>query len=118
MAASWSRPQKRLSELEMMSNTMLNTLANSGAEIDDTPMILNGAGQRCAQIAAAIEAAIDRGEISIDDVFDRNYRERPGSNPQAVSTPTSATSPTATSSRSSTASSTPTTASSAPPSAT
>src|SRR4029450_4416986 len=31
--------QKRLAHLEMLSNTMLDTLANSGAEIDDTPFI-------------------------------------------------------------------------------
>ena len=34
------KAQKRLSHLEMLSNTMLDTLANSGAEIDDTPFIL------------------------------------------------------------------------------
>ena len=34
------KAQKRLSHLEMLSNNMLDTLANSGAEIDDTPMIL------------------------------------------------------------------------------
>ena len=32
--------QKRLEHLELLSNTMLDTLANSGAEIDDTPFIL------------------------------------------------------------------------------
>ena len=32
--------EKRLAHLEMLSNTMLDTLANSGAEIDDTPFIL------------------------------------------------------------------------------
>ena len=31
------KAQKRLSHLEMLSNNMLDTLANSGAEIDDTP---------------------------------------------------------------------------------
>ena len=34
------KAQKRLSHLEMLSNNMLDTLANSGAEIDDTPLIL------------------------------------------------------------------------------
>ena len=79
------RAEKRLSELEMMSNTMLNTLANSGAEIDDTPMVLK-AQENMRQIAAAIEGAIDRGEVSVEDVFDRNYRERPGSNPKQFDT--------------------------------
>lgn len=79
------KAEKRLSELEMMSNAMLNTLANSGAEIDDTPMVLK-AQENMRQVAAAIEGAIDRGEIRVEDVFDRNYRERPGSNPKQFDT--------------------------------
>lgn len=77
--------EQRLSGLEMMSNTMLNTLANSGAEIDDTPMILK-AQAVMDQIKGKIEGAIDSGEISLEDVFDRNYRERPGSNPKQFDT--------------------------------
>ena len=79
------KAQKRLSHLEMLSNTMLNTLANSGAEIDDTPMILKGQ-QLMRQIQERIEAAIDDGEISVDQVFDRDYRERVGSNPKQYDT--------------------------------
>jgi methyl-accepting chemotaxis protein len=72
--------EKRLAHLEMLSNTMLDTLANSGAEIDDTPFIL-GAQDTARQIMAAIERAIDEGEVSVDDVFDRDYQPVPGSNP-------------------------------------
>jgi methyl-accepting chemotaxis protein len=79
------KAQKRLSHLEMLSNTMLNTLANSGAEIDDTPMILKGQ-QLMRQIQERIEAGIDSGEITLEQVFDRNYRERPGSNPKQYDT--------------------------------
>ncbi len=72
--------EKRLAHLEHLSNSMLDTLANSGAEIDDTPFIVKA--QEAAQvIAAAIERGIESGEVSLDDVFDRNYREIPGSNP-------------------------------------
>jgi methyl-accepting chemotaxis protein len=63
--------EKRLAHLEMLSNTMLDTLANSGAEIDDTPFILK-AQDACRQIKAAIERALDEGEISMEDVFDRD----------------------------------------------
>ena len=52
--------QKRLEHLEHLSNTMLDTLANSGAEIDDTPFILK-AQEACRQIQASIEHAIDSG---------------------------------------------------------
>lgn len=80
-----SKVERRLSHLEMLSSTMLNTLANSGAEIDDTPMILKGQ-DLMRQIQAIIETAIDKGEIAMDQVFDRNYRERPGSNPPQYDT--------------------------------
>src|SRR5437868_14495135 len=72
--------QKRLAHLEMLSNTMLDTLANSGAEIEDTPFILK-AQEPCRHIGAAIDRAIDDGEISGDDVFDRVYQLIEGSNP-------------------------------------
>ncbi len=77
--------QKRLSHLELLSNTMLDTLANSGAEIDDTPFILK-AQEATAVIVAAIERGIDEGEISLEDVFDRDYKEVPGSNPTQYDT--------------------------------
>ena len=72
--------QRRLAHLELLSNTMLDTLANSGAEIDDTPFILK-AQDAARQIASAIELAIDAGEVSVEDVFDRDYQLVEGSNP-------------------------------------
>jgi len=72
--------EKRLAHLELLSNTMLDTLANSGAEIDDTPFILK-AQETCRQIKTAIENAIDEGEITLDDVFDQDYEVIEGSNP-------------------------------------
>src|SRR5829696_7914175 len=72
--------QKRLNHLETLSNSMLDTLANSGAEIDDTPFILK-AQEATRLIAAAIERGIDSGEVALEDVFDRDYQEIPGTNP-------------------------------------
>ncbi len=72
--------EKRLAHLEMLSNTMLDTLANSGAEIDDTPFILR-AQETCRQIKNAVERAIDEGELTIEDVFDSDYKVIEGSNP-------------------------------------
>ena len=73
--------QKRLEHLESLSNTMLDTLANSGAEIDDTPFILK-AQETMRSIQAVIERGIDNGEIAMGDVFDREYRLIEGSNPE------------------------------------
>jgi methyl-accepting chemotaxis protein len=74
------KAQKRLSHLEMMSNTMLDTLANSGAEIDDTPMILL-AQEAMRAIVETVEKGIDRGEIALEAALDRNYVLIEGSNP-------------------------------------
>jgi len=72
--------EKRLAHLEMLSNTMLDTLANSGAEIDDTPFILK-AQETCRRIQAAIEHALDAGELTVEDVFDCDYKVVEGTNP-------------------------------------
>jgi methyl-accepting chemotaxis protein len=74
------KAQKRLSHLEMLSNNMLDTLANSGAEIDDTPMILL-AQEAMRAIMTAVEQGIDRGDVTVEQVMDRNYVLIEGSNP-------------------------------------
>ncbi len=74
------KAQKRLSHLEMLSNNMLDTLANSGAEIDDTPMILL-AQDAMRSIMTTVEQGIDRGDITLEAVLDRNYVLIEGSNP-------------------------------------
>ena len=74
------KAQKRLGHLEMLSNNMLDTLANSGAEIDDTPMIML-AQKAMREIMEIVEQGIDRGDISLDAVMDRNYALIDGSNP-------------------------------------
>jgi methyl-accepting chemotaxis protein len=94
--------KERLQHLELLSNTMLDTLANSGAEIDDTPFIL-----KAQDAMRAIQSEVERGSP-------------PAKSPRATSstaitswsraatrpstTPASATSPTSMSGRSSTAS--------------
>jgi len=74
------KAQKRLTHLELLSNTMLDTLANSGAEIDDTPFI-SLAQDAMRAIQQAVEAGIASGEIDEDAVFDRDYVQIEGTNP-------------------------------------
>src|SRR4029450_8984990 len=64
--------QKRLSHLEMLSNTMLDTLANSGAEIDDTPFI-SLAQEAMRAIRQAVEAGLANGEIDEAAGLHREY---------------------------------------------
>jgi methyl-accepting chemotaxis protein len=71
---------ERLKHLESLANTMLDTLANSGAEIDDSPFIAR-AQEVCLTIQEAIERGLADGEVAEDQVFDHNYRMVEGSNP-------------------------------------
>ena len=73
--------QKRLAHLEHLSNTMLDTLANSGAEIDDSAFI-GIARAAHAELEAMITQALKTGALSEDAVFDLNYVPMPGTDPQ------------------------------------
>jgi methyl-accepting chemotaxis protein len=74
------KAEDRLHGLEQLSNRMLDTLANSGADIDDTPFILT-AQEATRLIVQAIERGLDGELVSMADVFDRDYRLIPGTNP-------------------------------------
>jgi len=73
--------RERLTKLELRSNEMLDMLASSGVRIDDTPFIEFA---QCAmrEVKALIEAGIERGEIDEVAVFDTDYVEIAGTNPQ------------------------------------
>lgn len=75
----------RLEKLETVANIMLDQLASSGAPIDDSECI-EVAKQVAVEITDLVEGAIRRGEVSIDDVFDFDYRPVPGTNPQQCTT--------------------------------
>lgn len=75
----------RLEKLETVANIMLDQLASSGAPIDDSECI-EVAKQVATEITEVVEAGIRRGEISIDDVFDVDYRPVPASNPKQCTT--------------------------------
>lgn len=77
--------QQRLDGLESTANMMLDQLASSGVEIDDTPLIELGR-QVAAEISAVVDGAIAAGQITADDVFDSDYRLVPGTNPEQHTT--------------------------------
>jgi methyl-accepting chemotaxis protein len=77
--------QGRLGKLETLSNDMLDRLASCGVEIDDTPFILF-AQQATRELQNAIEAGVDRGEVSLEAVFDTQYVPMAGTNPQQFET--------------------------------
>lgn len=72
--------QLRLNQLERLSGDMLDRLASCGVRIDDTNFIdLSQSATR--ELVSLIEAAIDRGQIDEEAVFDTNYLAMPGTDP-------------------------------------
>ena len=76
---------ERLSQLERLSGDMLDRLASCGVRIDDT-VFIERAQQVKSELAAMVESAIVRGEISVDDVFDTDYQAMPGTDPVQYTT--------------------------------
>ena len=77
--------QERLAGLELLSNSMLDRLASCGVRIDDTAFIeTSQAATR--ELVRLIEAAIERGEIGEEAVFDTVYVPMPGTNPTQYET--------------------------------
>jgi methyl-accepting chemotaxis protein len=77
--------RNRVSNLLQFSETVMELIAESGADTADTPFV-SAAKDTAAKIAAAFEAAIDAGDIRDADLFDRDYQPIAGSNPPQVMT--------------------------------
>lgn len=75
----------RLVQLQAAGEKLLVTTVEAGVETADTPFV-NEVIRRADRISQALEAAIDRQELTIDQAFDRSYRSMPGTNPEQFST--------------------------------
>jgi methyl-accepting chemotaxis protein len=71
----------RVASLLDVSEGLIALIADSGVETSDAPMIRMTV-ETAKQISAAFERAIERGEISLEQMMDENYREIPGTNPK------------------------------------
>jgi len=72
---------RRVAGLLETSEKLIESIADSGAETADArlvPVVVGAA----KEIAAAFEAAIARGEITLAQLFDETYREIPGTDPK------------------------------------
>jgi methyl-accepting chemotaxis protein len=74
------RAQQRLDRLERLSGDMLDRLASCGVRIDDT-VFIESAQTACRELAHLVEAAINRGDIGEDAVFDTQYVPMAGTDP-------------------------------------
>jgi methyl-accepting chemotaxis protein len=76
---------ERVIRLLDLSETLIAVIADSGVETSDAPLIriVVDAAKR---ISATFDAAIERGEIHLDQLMDENYREIPGTDPKQYMT--------------------------------
>jgi methyl-accepting chemotaxis protein len=71
----------RVARLLDLSEALIELIADSGVETSDAALI-RVVIDTASRIAAAFESAIERGDISIEQLMDENYREIPGTNPK------------------------------------
>jgi len=71
----------RVAKLLDVSEGLIDLIANSEVATSDTPLI-RAAIDTAKQITAAFEAAIERGEIKLEQLMDEKYREISGTNPK------------------------------------
>ena len=72
-------------EMESTSNTLFNAVISAGVSERDTEIVRLAAGFR-DELVAITERAIAAGELTIDQLFDTNYKLVPGTNPELFRT--------------------------------
>ncbi|CCG40277.1 methyl-accepting chemotaxis protein [Magnetospirillum molischianum] len=82
---SLRRADKRIASLLGNSEELMGFIASSGFRTDDTPFI-EQAQTTARAVAQTFEAAVDSGRISLNDLFDEDYRPVADTNPQQVLT--------------------------------
>ena len=68
-----------------VAEDLIEATAHAGVDTTDSPMI-RVVTESAAKIAALFEQALDKGEISMSDLFDEQYKPVPGSDPPQVTT--------------------------------
>jgi methyl-accepting chemotaxis protein len=72
---------ERVTKLLDLSESLIALIADSGVETSDAPLI-RVVVDTARRISTAFEAAVERGDISLDQLMDEKYREIPGTNPK------------------------------------
>ena len=84
-AKSLGSTNDQISKLLERIAGLINDIGTAGIYTDDTPYV-EASKQMGREMTAALAAAIERGEVSIEDIFDENYREIAGTNPKQYMT--------------------------------
>src|SRR6202166_1542949 len=75
------RADDRVAKLLELSEGLIELIADSGVETSDAPLI-RVVIETAKRISDAFEAALERGDIRLDQLMDEKYREIPGTNPK------------------------------------
>jgi len=84
-AANLKHTQTCLTHLQTAGETLLEIAATSGVVTADAPF-REEVIRRAARASHLLTEAVDRGTLSLNDVFDRDYKPIPGANPEQFST--------------------------------
>ena len=79
-SANLTQADQRVEGLLKVSEGLIEFIAESGVETPDTPLIRT-VMETAKRIAECFEAAVARGELTLDQLFDENYRAIPGTDP-------------------------------------
>src|SRR6195256_6205660 len=71
----------RVAKLLEISEGLIALIADSGVETSDAPLI-RVVIETARRISAAFDEAVQRGEITVDQLMDEKYREIPGTDPK------------------------------------
>jgi len=80
-SANFDQARGRLGNLLSVSETLIQLIATTGVESEDTRFI-RVAQETAQRIGRLFEESLARGEITESDLFDHDYRPIPGTNPQ------------------------------------
>lgn len=75
----------RIESLELTASDMFDAIVKAGLSPDDS-MMVDQAQSFAGEIVKRAEEAIAEGRLTIDALFDQNYREMPGTNPKRYRT--------------------------------
>jgi methyl-accepting chemotaxis protein len=76
---------ERVTRLLDLSENLIALIADSGMETSDAPLI-RVVVETARRISEVFEAAVARGEITLDALMDENYRQIPGTDPKQYMT--------------------------------
>jgi methyl-accepting chemotaxis protein len=80
-----TRAHTQIDDLEMQANRMFDHIVHSGLSVEDLDFV-ELAKEEAQALVEVTEAAIASGALSMEALFDTNYRPVPGSNPPRFTT--------------------------------